>query len=141
MARRITGGLFVDRVPHGHKASSYWGDPDKAVETAPVAVEDTPNITDKFGGKDPLDGLDIQGTQFHIPNDLFEHQKEDVRQILRSDKNFLILSEMGVGKTPEAITVAMAMKARNVLILLPKSLRLEWKRQIEQWTGRPSCMS
>ena len=135
MVRNISGGLFVDKIPYGHRSSGYWGEPDKKVETAAVAVEDTPNLTDKFEGKDPLEGLDIQGTQFHIPNDLFEHQKEDVRQILRSDKNFLVLSEMGVGKTPEAITVAMAIKAKNVLVLLPKSLRLEWKRQIEQWTG------
>jgi len=130
MVRSVRGGLFeVDVVPYGHKSSQYWGD-------APIAeMDQTPDPGDPFNGQDPLDTFRVEGTQFTTPDDLFEHQKEDVRAILRSNKNFLVLSEMGVGKTPEAISVAMGLKAKNVLVLLPKSLRLEWGRQIEQWTG------
>ena len=69
-----------------------------------MCSSDLPEPGDPFEGQDPLETFSCKGSQFNIPEDLFEHQKEDVRQILRSKKNFLILSEMGVGKTPEAIS-------------------------------------
>ena len=130
MAKHIRGGLFeVDTIPYGHNSGSYWG------TTSVKDIEDTPDPGDPFKGADPLDSFRAEGTEFTTPDDLFEHQKDDVRTMLHSKKNFLVLSEMGVGKTPEAISVAMGMKAKNVLVMLPKTLRLEWSRQIEQWTG------
>ena len=130
MPRNFRGGLFtVDSIPYGHNSNSYWG------ATAVKEIDDTPDPGDPFEGKDPLDTFRAEGTEFTTPDDLFEHQKDDVRSMLRSNKNFLVLSEMGVGKTPEAISVALGMKAQNVLVLVPKTLRLEWGRQIEQWTG------
>ena len=116
----------VDLVPYGHDSLIAWGDPEEDVQE----VETNP-----FGDTDPLTTFRVEGTEFTTPDDLMEHQKEDVRKILQSGQNFLVLSEMGVGKTPEAISVAMGLKAKNVLVLVPKSLRLEWARQIEQWTG------
>ena len=130
MPRNVRGGLFaVDYIPYGHDSLLSWGD------TAVAELDNTAEPEDPFKGQDPLETFSCQGTQFNIPEDLFEHQKEDVRQMLQSPKNYLVLSEMGVGKTPEAISVAMGMKAQDVLVLVPKSLRLEWGRQIEQWTG------
>ena len=123
----MTYKLDIDNVPLGHQSGSYWGAPE-----TPVAVEKAEEVEIKFN----LDEVDpIQGTEFNIPNSLFQHQKDDITQVLQTDKNFLILSEMGVGKTPEAISIAMLSGAKNVLVLLPKALRLEWARQIKQWTG------
>ena len=75
------------------------------------------------------------GQEFDLDKDLFSYQQEDVDTILDADRNFLILSEMGTGKTPEIIKIAEELNYSDVLILCPKSLRREWERQILQWTG------
>ena len=116
--------IDIDKVPLGHQSETYWDEAEKK--------EDHTLFPE---GTDPLAWRSIQGTEFNIPKDLFTHQKEDVRTVCKTDKNFLILSEMGVGKTPEAISIAMMTGAKNILVLVPKSLRLEWGRQVEQWTG------
>ncbi len=77
------------------------------------------------------------GQEFDLDTDLFSYQQEDVDTILKAERNFLILSEMGTGKTPEMIKIAEELGYENVLILCPKSLRKEWERQIIQWTGNP----
>ncbi len=78
-----------------------------------------------------------KGQEFDLDKDLFAYQQEDVDTILEADRNFLILSEMGTGKTPEIIKIAEELNYSDVLILCPKSLRREWERQIIQWTGEP----
>jgi SNF2 family DNA or RNA helicase len=70
-----------------------------------------------------------------MPDDLFQYQKEDVDRICNAQGNFLNLSEMGVGKTPTSLGVVEKMGYKCVLILCPNSLKLEWKRQIEEWIG------
>jgi len=47
----------------------------------------------------------------------------------------LIADEMGLGKTVEAIAVAVATGAKRVLVICPASLRLNWVREIEKWSG------
>ena len=73
--------------------------------------------------------------EFDLDTDLYDYQQEDVDFVLEADRNFLILSEMGTGKTPEIIKIAEELNYDNVLILCPKTLRKEWERQIIQWTG------
>lgn len=121
--------VHIDKIPLGHTAQTYWGEE----EVTPQIIEKELIYMDR---EDPLEGISIQGTEFNIPDNLFEHQKEDVRTVAQSNRNYLILSEMGVGKTPEAISIAMVNQYKNVLVLVPKSLRLEWGRQVEQWTGQ-----
>ena len=50
-------------------------------------------------------------------------------------QNWLNFSEMGVGKTPEAIQTIEDGGYLVPLIVCPNSLRLEWKRQIGEWVG------
>ncbi len=49
-------------------------------------------------------------------------------------RNSVIGDEMGLGKTVEAILLANAMGAKNVLVLCPASIRLAWRREIFEWT-------
>ena len=72
---------------------------------------------------------------FNLSTDLFPHQREDVNRLLSNSDNYLNLSEMGVGKTAVAIGLAVEGKYETACIICPKTLRLEWKRQIEDWTG------
>jgi len=71
-----------------------------------------------------------------LPEDLYVYQKEDVDKILNNDDSFLILSEMGTGKTPVALAVSqMGQYNGKTLIVCPKTLQLEWARQIKEWCG------
>jgi len=45
----------------------------------------------------------------------------------------LIADEMGLGKTIQAIGLINLMGFENVLVIVPASLRLNWKREIEKW--------
>lgn len=75
-----------------------------------------------------------EGTKFNLPEDLYPYQLEDADKMLNGH-NWLNFSEMGVGKTPEAIQVIEKGGYGVPLIVCPNSLRLEWARQIEEWTG------
>lgn len=72
---------------------------------------------------------------YTIPDSLFSYQKEDLDRLLSCEDGFLNLSEMGTGKTPVSIGLALKGNYFKTLIVCPKSLMLEWKRQIIEWTG------
>ena len=74
-------------------------------------------------------------TTFQLPDDLYPYQKEDLERLLSSTSNFLNLSEMGTGKTPVAIGLAMLGGYKKTLVVCPNSLQLEWRRQIRDWAG------
>jgi SWI/SNF-related matrix-associated actin-dependent regulator 1 of chromatin subfamily A len=46
----------------------------------------------------------------------------------------LIADEMGLGKTIQAIGIANATQARQVLIACPLSVKLNWEREIQKWS-------
>ncbi len=73
-------------------------------------------------------------TKFRLPEDLYSYQKEDATRMVFGN-NWLNFSEMGVGKTPEAIQVVEEGGYKVPLIVCPNSLRLEWERQISEWIG------
>ncbi len=98
---------------------------------APYWIEVEPKLDASLEDLEPLK----EGQEFRIPQSLYSYQVQDVDRIRKAGQNFLILSEMGVGKTPEVISVVEMEKFKRVLVLCPKSLRLEWGRQIVQWTG------
>lgn len=49
----------------------------------------------------------------------------------------LIGDEPGLGKTVQAIGVANAIGARRVLVICPASVRLNWRREIRNWSTIP----
>jgi len=67
-----------------------------------------------------------------IPDDLYQFQKDDVGFLGDAKESMLNLSEMGTGKTPVAI--AEALKHEKTLVVCPKTLKLEWVRQINDWS-------
>lgn len=77
-------------------------------------------------------------TKFKLPDDLYEYQVEDSEKMLTND-SWLNFSEMGVGKTPETLNVIEQGNYQIPLIVCPNSLRLEWKRQIDEWVGEGNC--
>ena len=80
-------------------------------------------------------------SQYTLPDDLYSYQKEDLDRLLSTDENFMNLSEMGTGKTPVSIGLARSGRYRKTLVVCPKTLRLEWARQILDWTGEEPDVS
>jgi len=86
--------------------------------------------------------LDFTNEQrLSLPDDLYPYQREDGDTIASNDQNWLVLHEMGVGKTPITIWAIEKAGYKLPLIVCPNSLRYEWARQVYQWTGRESAVS
>jgi SWI/SNF-related matrix-associated actin-dependent regulator 1 of chromatin subfamily A len=52
--------------------------------------------------------------------------------------NVLIGDEPGLGKTAQAIGIANETRAKNMLIICPASIRLNWQRELKNWWMPPS---
>ena len=70
-------------------------------------------------------------------NKLYNFQAEDVVR-MDSMPHVLLFSEMGVGKTIEAITHIQRNNLLPALIICPGSLKLNWWDEIEKWAGHKS---
>lgn len=72
---------------------------------------------------------------FDVPAglELWPFQKASLDYML-SRQTGLIADEPGLGKTPMAIAYANEIQARNILVIVPASVRLQWERRIKQWT-------
>lgn len=65
--------------------------------------------------------------------DYLPYQKAGISYALNKG-NVLIGDEPGLGKTIQAIGIANAVRARNILVLCPASIRLNWQREIREWS-------
>ena len=69
---------------------------------------------------------------------LYPYQKEGIRFAVKAGKA-IIADEMGLGKTIQAIASAEIYlregMADNVLVVCPTSLKYQWKKEIEKFTG------
>jgi SWI/SNF-related matrix-associated actin-dependent regulator 1 of chromatin subfamily A len=65
-----------------------------------------------------------------------EHQKEAIQKLLEN-KKFILADSMGLGKTTSAIIAALETGAKKILIICPATLKINWKREIENYSDRP----
>jgi SWI/SNF-related matrix-associated actin-dependent regulator 1 of chromatin subfamily A len=63
----------------------------------------------------------------------YDHQKTAVEKLLGNDK-FILADDMGVGKTTSATIAAIESKAKKILVICPATLKLNWKREIENYS-------
>ena len=70
---------------------------------------------------------------------LYPYQKEGIRFAFAKGRS-IIADEMGLGKTIQAIGTAELMRKekliQSTLIVCPTSLKYQWKREIERFTGQ-----
>lgn len=66
---------------------------------------------------------------------LLEHQKLAVEKLLINDR-FILADDQGLGKSTSAIIAALESDAKKVLIVCPASLKLNWKKEIENYTDK-----
>jgi SWI/SNF-related matrix-associated actin-dependent regulator 1 of chromatin subfamily A len=64
-----------------------------------------------------------------------DHQKVAIEKLLANDK-FILADDMGLGKTTSAVIASMESGAKKVLIVCPASLKINWQREIGQYTDR-----
>jgi len=64
------------------------------------------------------------------------HQKESIQKLVEN-KKFILADDMGLGKTTSTIIAALETGAKKVLIICPATLKINWKREIENYTDRP----
>jgi len=61
------------------------------------------------------------------------HQKEAIEKLLANDR-FILADDMGLGKTTSTVIASIESKAKKVLIVCPASLKINWKREIENYS-------
>ena len=63
------------------------------------------------------------------------HQKEAIEKLVGNDK-FILADDMGLGKTTSTVIASLESDAKKVLIICPASLKINWMREIENYTDR-----
>jgi len=63
------------------------------------------------------------------------HQKESIQKLVEN-KKFILADDMGLGKTTSTIIAALETGAKKVLIICPATLKINWKREIENYSDR-----
>jgi SWI/SNF-related matrix-associated actin-dependent regulator 1 of chromatin subfamily A len=63
------------------------------------------------------------------------HQKEAIEKLVRN-KKFILADDMGLGKTTSTIISALETGAKKILIICPASLKINWQREIENYSDR-----
>lgn len=64
-----------------------------------------------------------------------EHQKESIQKLVEN-KKFILADDMGLGKTTSTIIAALETSAKKVLIICPATLKINWKREIENYSDK-----
>jgi SWI/SNF-related matrix-associated actin-dependent regulator 1 of chromatin subfamily A len=138
-------GLTLSTSARGSKGEKVYftADSDKRPVFNPYAVIDFHEQADAHTAQylAPLiedyqaSWADSCDEDFPVPDGLnyLPYQKAGIKYAL-DRSNCVIGDEPGLGKTIQAIGVANAMGARNVLVLCPASIRLNWAREIREWS-------
>ena len=64
-----------------------------------------------------------------------EHQKEAIHKLVEN-KKFILADDMGLGKTTSTIIAALESNSKKVLIICPATLKINWKREIENYSDK-----
>jgi SNF2 family DNA or RNA helicase len=81
-----------------------------------------------------VEKVDIDYSKYdHRPP--LSHQKEAIEKLVGC-KRFILADDMGLGKTTSTIIAALETGAKKILIISPASLKINWMREIQNYTDR-----
>jgi SWI/SNF-related matrix-associated actin-dependent regulator 1 of chromatin subfamily A len=63
------------------------------------------------------------------------HQTEAIQKLVEN-KKFILADDMGLGKTTSTIIAALESGSKKVLIICPATLKINWKREIENYSNK-----
>lgn len=63
------------------------------------------------------------------------HQKEAIQKLVEN-KKYILADDMGLGKTTSTIIAALESGTKKVLIICPATLKINWKREIENYSDK-----
>jgi SWI/SNF-related matrix-associated actin-dependent regulator 1 of chromatin subfamily A len=63
------------------------------------------------------------------------HQKEAIQKLVEN-KKYILADDMGLGKTTSTIIAALESGAKKVLIICPATLKINWKREIQNYSTK-----
>jgi SWI/SNF-related matrix-associated actin-dependent regulator of chromatin subfamily A-like protein 1 len=63
------------------------------------------------------------------------HQKEAIQKLVEN-KKYILADDMGLGKTTSTIIAALESGVKKVLIICPATLKINWKREIENYSKK-----
>lgn len=63
------------------------------------------------------------------------HQKEAIEKLVGNDK-YILADDMGLGKTTSTVIASLESGAEKTLIICPASLKINWQREIENYTDK-----
>lgn len=89
---------------------------------------------DASWAKHPRSGSKVGLTVARNGDQLWPFQRAAVDYCLRRQHS-LVGDQPGLGKTPTAISIANEINAKRVLVLCPANIRLQWARQIRNWSN------
>jgi len=69
-----------------------------------------------------------------------EHQKIAIEKLVGT-KRFILADDMGLGKTTSTIIAALETGEEKILIICPASLKINWEREIRNYTDRSVYIS
>ena len=64
-----------------------------------------------------------------------DHQRIAIEELLKN-KKFILADDMGLGKTTSTIIAALESGSKKVLIICPATLKINWKREIENYSDK-----
>lgn len=114
-----------------------------------ILFSDNPySVCDLAEGIPVLDGLkksieaskalDGKGTKRLPPGKtLWPYQRAELDYLLARNGG-LCAAQPGLGKTPISLAFCNEVEAHRVLVIVPASLRLQWKNKIEEWSTIPN---
>ena len=80
---------------------------------------------------------DLEFIQDFKHDKLFDFQIEGVKKLLQK-RRYILADEMGLGKSAMSVTGASYLlntgKVKCIMIICPKSLKQQWKNEIQKWT-------
>jgi len=68
------------------------------------------------------------------------HQKEAIQKLVEN-KRYILADDMGLGKTTSTIIAALEAAAKKILIICPATLKINWKREIENYSDRSTYIA
>ena len=105
-------GKFFETDP----LSEFWVPKSALIKTH--IIEEVPIDYSKYDHRPPL-----------------THQKEAIEKLTGS-RRFILADDMGLGKTTSTIIAALETGAKKILIICPASLKINWEREIANYTDR-----